>query len=408
MLVMGSINLLIPRQLEAARTAMQFERVWILHGTAILLNLVGFWFACKIFLRRLRDILGETQISFVARNLIRISLLSPLLGVQIVVLAVFLPRAPRGYPRSGISILVVLALTSVCTHASYLLWSSQAGRVTFVSHETRFKPVVPGLSVEDQALREKIREDGIPEKYRRLTDALEVHLTPYLNPSLRVGVIAARDFLRVSSIDSILTGPRAKELCLEPQEYLGAKIDNCFFITYVRLAELEPFLSPAPALFFENRRRSQKQAASAADQSTTFGVDTSEISSDVHSQIGQMENAMASSLAMIENMVVMLDSSHSRLTAMQVVSPTMLLPLIGNAEIPFLEMARDLQQLSIAKLIYKTTAPSLAELGQQFEKTQLHSGQNSYAAHVQKIKDLERRLAQIDAHPFRRTSASAE
>lgn len=417
MVFMGALNFFLPRQIDIAKAAGIFDRVWLLHGVCIVVNAAGFWYATRLFLRRFQDILGGSRLPFFTRSLFRFSLLSPLLSAQFLVLALALPRAPRGGPRGRWAIAIAFVLMLVVGHGAYLTWRMKIGRAVYVAPETRFKAVIPGLSDEQRALRELVRQGSVPEEYRSTVEDMEVHVLPYLNPSLRVGIAAVRDFLRVGALDEFLSGPRAKEICSGAVEYLGARIDNCFFASYEALGEFEPFISPAPALFFENRRRGAKRTASveAVDPSSMAGSDGSALALEdgksTEDARARVQQTVATGLAAIENMVVLLDPNHHRLTVRQATYPVMLLPLLGNAEIPLLELVRDVQQFGISRMIVKTLAPRIVEMRQQFEQIKrmaqeqdaVLSGE-SLAAYTRKLDEIEARLGRLRERPFALTA----
>ncbi len=402
MLVMGTVNFVVSSQIGAAKAAGGFGRLWGLHAFAVVANAVGFWFACRVFLRRFQDVIGDRFMPLFARGLFRFSLLSPLLGVQVLGLALFMPKAPKGGERGLGPVFVAFLISFVLVHAGYLAWRVHSGRAVYLEQDARFQAKLKGVSPDDERLRGLIREKGALGPHLKIADALEVHLLPYLNPSLRVGVAAGRDFLRVAALDDLLSGPDAGLVCPRWTEYLGSKIDNCFFAAYERIGAYEPFLSPAPALFFESRRRgAEPPEGPAAQPGLLVGpAGAAQPGSDLEGQVRRMGTAMAAGIAALENMVLLLEPNHHRLTVREAAEPTALLLFFGNVEIPLLELARDIQQLSVAKMIVRSVELRIERLRERFEQARSVLPEAVHASYVEKIGQIDGRLKRLRERPF--------
>ncbi|MCM2281108.1 MAG: hypothetical protein NDI61_04605, partial [Bdellovibrionaceae bacterium] len=116
----------------------------------------------------------------------------------------------------------------------------------------------------------------------------------------------------------------------------------------------------------------------------------------------------AQTLSGLENMILLLDPNHHRLTVRQATYPAVLLLLYGNAEIPFLELVRDVQQYSISRMIVKSLGPRMEEIKKRFKETESLLAKPVFDSYMNKLAEIDAGLARLRDRPFALTSLSIQ
>ncbi len=414
---LGIFNYWCPTAIEIAKIAGPSKQMWLLYFLLISVNFVGLLYVSRLFLRRVRDISGH-KTGLLGRTAIRFALLSPLLGVQLLLLTALAPGGDRDRLSWG-KRYGLLFICLMLVHFLYLAWQVKNGHLARArntapsasqTHGTLpsenglagflwLRPQVPvlGLEKEDVLLQEAVDTASVPVLWRKKVDTATVHFSPYLNPGLKVVVTSVRDYLRLRTL-YLLTEDADASVCKQAVgTYLGVKVEDCFLRAYRRLNKATPFVTPMMALYFDSQRRSAKKPQAmkttalqaSAGQSTDANVAQPSLDSD------GIRNALTEGLLRVENMIEILEPDHPRRTIRHVAAPNGLIFFFGNVEVPFMELVREIQTLILNRQLGRSIAEQLPKIRSAIEKSQDVLSESETQALLGKVSELTLRVDRL-------------
>jgi len=389
---MAIVNSLIPQKIIQLKAAGQWQTMWFVHATLILINIASFWYVTRIVVGRFLDLFRLNSLPKPFRIWLRLSLLSPLMGLQTIGLAFVLPQAFFKDKRPWRKYLVLTLALTLCVHCSYLLWRVARGDIARSPGTMQLSKQPQGVSSKvTQDLYWTVRNNLLDGEWLTLHRVVEVHVLPYLSPALHIGFAAGTDYLRLKTMESMSRSDQRSRLCPKPSiKYLGAQVENCFVGSYEKLNVVDPFLTPAMVLAFEMRR-----IARDAEENVKM------IANDQPGgALSSPDSLLAKSILSIENSITLLDPGHYRLSIAAATSPQGLLPYIGNFELPFLQMSRDVQQFFTVQYMGDQFAPQIREIQMGLKLMGSVMSAEALKRCQEKLNELEARLKSYKSRPF--------
>ncbi len=438
---LGLFNYWCPTLIDIAKVSGPTQQMWGLYIALVAVNSIGLWYVSRLFLRRVRDISGN-ETGWIGRMLIRFGLMSPLLGVQLLLLTTLAPGGDRDRLSWGKRYGLLLSCL-VVGHFLYLAWQVKGGYLTRarvvesvpgkaqgglpsengLASFLWLRPQLPsyGLEKQDIALQEAVDVASVPTRWRKNFDWATVHLSPYLNPGLKILATSGRDYLRLRALFGLTEDPAGSVCQQTVGTYLGVKVEDCYLRAYRSLNKATPFVTPMMALYFDGQRRSAKQtqaraaARAMSSQHTnqtatqTANQDANQTANQTLNQAGSqtadvahvplgsdgVRNQLTEGLLRVENMIEILEPDHPRRTIRHVAAPNGLIFFFGNIEVPFMELVREIQTLILNRRLGQAIAEQLPLIRDHIEKAQGVMNGSETQTLLAKVKELKLRVDQL-------------
>lgn len=373
----------------------------MLYGASILCNVGGFWYVTRLFQRRLRDLLGsDGRKSFWTGTAVRFAVLSPLFGLQLLGLCLLVRGSNSGkYPRlSFFERTVGFLLSLLVVHAVFLGWELGTKQIKFDRSKRHFVPrrQASVTNAADMELLRLVEERLLPKEWVASFENATIHLLPYLNPSMKMAVAGYLDYAKARAI---------YEMSADPSLYLCGQEKGCFLTLFSRVSVFDPPLTPMPALFHEMRHRAERQVRRREPQGAirvpaAGGAAPVDQMRTAEQQIKELDDMFVDALSGLDEMLKLLDPQQPRKSVRQVTAPNGFTLFFGNAEIPFIELVREIQNLSINRLVAEQLKSQLPNLRRSIEEAKDALPQGEHGLLLAKLDELSGRLDRLPQIAF--------
>lgn len=344
---------MLKSQLISARASLDVEKGLLLYGLWFLFSLLGFMSVTNAFIKRWAHIFDERELGGIWKSLIRLSLLSPVLGLPISVLTfIFFPKSPvadvhGGAPKMALKASLLLSLLiGIC--APFFLPGSLFGM-----ERVQFRESMKGIV-------EVLTPDG---KNPIPSDHAIRPVFAVASPGVRYLSWMAADFLRVRSL-SMAIASSSKTLCDQRLGFMEVEVNDCFFYRLRQMSTKTPMASPYFALFYETDYR-KRQSEDLRDNLTSLMDDLkqqvataapgAELGAERRAEDMSIQSAMsgfANALLMLSNQLELVEVGPMFIDRRDLAKPVYLLRVFGSPELPFIELGQDAQRYSlISKLL---------------------------------------------------------
>lgn len=343
------VYLMLKGQLISARASMDVEKTLILYGAWFLLALLGFASITNAFIKRWAHILDVRQLGGFWKSIIRLSLLSPALGLPLTLVTFFFfPGSPvsdvnDGAPPAALKASLIFSLLLGMATTVFLPES------IFGLERAHFRESMTGIM-------EVLTPDGsnpLPSD-RAIRPVFAV-----ASPGTRyIGWLAA-DFFRVRAL-SLAIDANPEKVCDQRLGFMEMEVQDCFFYRLRKMSNQAPLVSPFFALFYETEYR-KRQSENLRDnlknvmdelkeQSATASREDETRADEVATHSAMV--GFASSLLMLSNQLELVEAGPLFIERKELTKPNYLLRAFGSPELPFIELGQDAQRYSlISKLL---------------------------------------------------------
>jgi hypothetical protein len=379
------VYLIIKGQLISVRVGLDVEKGLILFGIWFACSLFGFMSVTNAFIKRLAYVLDEEKLGGGWRSLIRIALLSPVLGLPLTIFAFFFfPGSPVPDVRSGASRAALkaslLSILLLGVFASIFLPSSLFGL-----ERGHFRESMKGVV-------ELFTPDG---KNPIPSDELIKPAFAIATPGLRYLSWLASDFLRTRLLFKAIE-ENYKVVCDQRLGFMEVEVQDCFFNRLRKMSSSAPMVSPYFALFYETEYRKRqselvhdqvknqvddmKQQLSIAEKGSEYLDEISGYRDENAAAQAEMaakeiatQSAMmgfANSLLLLSNQLELVEVGPMFIERKELSKPSLLLRAFGSPELPFIEFGQDAQR-------YALITKLLPIFDFQLQSIELHANKNA-------------------------------
>lgn len=337
--------LMVKGQLIAARGAMDVEKSLILYGVWFAFSLMGFASITNAFIKRWAHILDQRELGSFWKSIIRLSLLSPALGVPItLVTIVFFPKSPVQDAHAGAPPLALKAslLLSLVIGVATTLFLPES---YFGLERAHFRKSTSGI-VE---LLTPNGENPIP------SDTAIRPLFAVASPGTRYVAWLMGDFLRTRALSRAIQ-ISAEKVCDQKLGFMDVEVQDCFFYRLRQMSKDAPFVSPYFALFYETdyRKLQSENLRDQLQQTMEELKREGDVDSAAEWRADQVatQSAMsgfANALLMLSNQLELVEAGPLFIDRKELTKPVYLLRAFGSPELPFIEFGQDAQRYSLIK-----------------------------------------------------------
>ncbi|HRK09255.1 MAG TPA: hypothetical protein PLZ57_15915 [Pseudobdellovibrionaceae bacterium] len=392
---------------QPARQVLDVEKMATLYGIWFVLCLASFYLLTNVFLKRWARILGRPVTSG-WKSFLRLCMLSPTLSVPLLLITslfTFNGAVPERPPKWLIAKMILGAL--VLTQVAVMLMPSKIFDNRKYAILASMKQVLPAGS-------------QIPFL---IPDGMLAGMYPYLTPTQRYFYWLGTDWIRAATLAKHADDP-ASSLCKSKLTYLGAEVQDCYFGSFRKMADVAPFASPFAILWFETKYRTRvlgtgfgdagaaAMNASGSESSAADGIEsTGDPEKDAAIRLAaqaQMEmlaqrelaqKAFAGTLLMVSNQLELLEASPYFKSRRRFTAPHWLIQALGSPEVPMIEAGQDFQRYYVAEKIYPVIKFQLENIEQKFADARDKMGPIAVDIDAA-LRDVNFRIQQIKADPM--------
>jgi hypothetical protein len=366
---------LLKAQLISARASLEVEKGLLLYGLWFVFSLLGFMSVTNAFIKRWAHIFDERELGGVWKSLIRLALLSPVLGLPITVLTlIYFPKSPildvhGGAPKMAIKASLLFSLLiGFC--APIILPRSLFG-LERVQFRESMKGVVEVLTPDGK--------NPIPSD-----DAIRP-VFAVASPGVRYLGWLVADFLRTRALSTAIASS-AKTLCDQRLGFMEVEVNDCFFYRLRQISTKTPMVSPYFALFYETDYRKRKSedfhdnlTSLIADlkQQVATATPGAELIVERRAKDMSVQSAMsgfANALLMLSNQLELVEVGPMFIDRKELAKPAYLLRVFGSPELPFIELGQDAQRYSLISKLLPVFEFQLESIEAQAKKTAARLG----------------------------------
>jgi hypothetical protein len=363
------VYLMLKGHLISARANLDVERALILYGAWFVFALLGFASITNAFIKRWAHILDVNQLGGAWKSLIRLSLLSPALGLPLTLITfVFFPGSPvsdanDGAPPAALKASLVFSLLLGIATTVFLPDS------IFGLERAHFRESMDGIV-------EVLTPDG---KNPLPSDRAIRPLFAVASPGTRyVGWLAA-DFFRVRAL-SLAIQANPDKICDQRLGFMEIEVEDCFFYRLRKISTKAPLVSPFFALFYETEYR-KRQSENLRDnlqnvmEELKFQSKTATREDETRADEVATQSALigfASSLLMLSNQLELIEVGPLFIERKELTKPSYLLRAFGSPELPFIELGQDAQRYSLTSKLLPVFEFQISNIELQAKKSAPH------------------------------------
>lgn len=363
------VYLMLKGHLISARANLDVERALILYGAWFVFALLGFASITNAFIKRWAHILDVNQLGGAWKSLIRLSLLSPALGLPLTLITfVFFPGSPvsdanDGAPPAALKASLVFSLLLGIATTVFLPDS------IFGLERAHFRESMDGIV-------EVLTPDG---KNPLPSDRAIRPLFAVASPGTRyVGWLAA-DFFRVRAL-SLAIQANPDKICDQRLGFMEIEVEDCFFYRLRKISTKAPLVSPFFALFYETEYR-KRQSENLRDnlqnvmEELIFQSKTATREDETRADEVATQSALigfASSLLMLSNQLELIEVGPLFIERKELTKPSYLLRAFGSPELPFIELGQDAQRYSLTSKLLPVFEFQISNIELQAKKSAPH------------------------------------
>ncbi len=393
---------------QPARQVLDVEKMTTLYGIWFVLCLVSFYVLTNVFLKRWARILGRPVTSG-WKSFLRLCMLSPTLSVPLLLITslfTFNGAIPERPPKWLISKMILGAF--VLTQVAVMLMPSKIFDNRKYAILASMKQILPAGS-------------QIPFL---IPDGMLSGMYPYLTPTQRYFYWLGTDWIRAATLAKHANDP-GSSLCKAKLTYLGAEVQDCYFGSFRKMAEVAPFASPFAILWFETKYRTRAVGtgfddAGSATMDTTMDAGSSaaegiestgdpekdrairlaaQAQMEMLAQRELAQKAFANALLMVSNQLELLEASPYFKSRRRFTAPHWLIQALGSPEVPMIEAGQDLQRYYVAEKIYPVIKFQLESIEQKFAAAREKMGPIAVDIDTA-LRDVNFRIQQIKSDPM--------
>lgn len=388
------VYLMLKGQLISARASLDVEKTLILYGVWFVLALLGFASITNAFIKRWAHILDEQKLGGIWKSLIRLSLLSPALGLPLTLVTLFFfPGSPvsdvnDGAPPATLKASLVFSLLLGIATTVFLPES------IFGLERAHFRESMVGII-------EVLTPDG---KNPVPSDQAIRPVFAAATPGTRyVGWLAA-DFFRVRAL-ALAIEANPEKVCDQRLGFMEMEVQDCFFYRLRKMSNKAPLVSPFFALFYETEYR-KGQSENLRDNLQNVMDELKTHSATREDEIRADEVAthsallgFASSLLMLSNQLELVEAGPLFIERKDLTKPNYLLRAFGSPELPFIELGQDAQRYSLIKKLLPVFEFQISNIEQQAKKTAAQLGGGGVTL-MATLHDTRNRIEAIKRDPL--------
>ena len=357
-------------QLLGARASLDPTRIAVVYGGWILFAIPGFTMTCNTVIKRWAAILDQENLGAGMRTLIRVSMLSGLLSLPLVlVTALFFPGSPVASVRRGGS---KAALISLLLGAMVL---SVAVSVVLPRSWFGLEKIDFRRSVEPFAAAGFSNSKNLVPSEKIVQPVLAA-----MSPAFRYASWLGLDYLRLRALASAVNAA-PESVCTERMGYMGIEVPDCYFWNLRSMTNVAPLASPLFAFFYETKYRQQ-------------------VLTDINVQRGEAMQSFASSMLVISNQIELIEATKMIAPISDFVKPSWLLHAFGSPEIPLLRLSFDGQRLALRDKILPIVEMQMSAVQGYIEKSSsVLQGGDDITVRAE-MRDLTNRVERLRRDPF--------